>query len=302
MKVSISEINLNEVIEYIYSIFRREAEGKGINLGYKHEFPLKEAIVYTDHNKINAILINLLKNAIKFTEKGSIEFGYTKEGTSLIFFVKDTGIGIDNEQKNIILEKFRRISTKLILNNSGDGLGLSISKAYVELLGGKIWVESELNKGSVFHFSIPYNFIETEQINNKEKKGLLQNAVGAIKNLKILIVEDNEISAILIRALLSNFAREIITVKSGTKAVESCQDIPDIDLILMDIRMPEMDGYETTKQIRLFDREVIIVAQTALTLNEEYEKAIDAGCNDFISKPFTKNGFERLLKKHFKPA
>jgi len=286
VKLLISETNLNEVIEYIYYYFKQEVDGKGINLHCEQGLSSKEATVYSDQNKIIAILINLIKNAIKF--------GYEKKGETLIFFVKDTGVGIDEEQKNIIFERFERIGTKLIIDNSGNGFGLSISKAYVELFGGKIWVESEFGQGSSFYFTIPYYFVK------KEQKDLLQKPVVSNRYyLKILIAEDDEVSEKLIRKLLGKFSREMITVKSGIEAVDSCRNNPDIDLIIMDIRMPEMNGYEATKQIRLFNSEVIIVAQTAMAFDVEREKAIDAGCDDFIPKPFPSNVFERLLKKHF---
>ncbi|QGY46092.1 hypothetical protein GM418_21205 [Maribellus comscasis] len=169
MKVLNSETNLNEVIEYIYYFFKEEVEGKGINLLCEQGLSSKEATVYSDKNKIIAILINLIKNAIKFTERGSIKFGYEKKGETLIFFVKDTGVGIDGEQKNIIFERFERVSTKLMVDNSGNGFGLLISKAYVELFGGKIWVENEFGQGSSFYFTIPFNSHQGEQINRRKE-------------------------------------------------------------------------------------------------------------------------------------
>ena len=180
-----------------------------------------------------------------------------------------------------------------MIDNSGSGFGLSISKAYVELFGGKIWVESEFGQGSSLYFTIPYDSVK------KVQKDLFQKPVVSTRYLKILIAEDDEVSEKLIRKLHGNFAQEMIIVKSGIEAVASCRNNPDIDLIIMDIRMPEMNGYEATKQIRLFNSEVIIVAQTAMAFDVEREKAIDAGCDDFISKPFPANVFERLLKKHF---
>ena len=131
---------------------------------FKNSLPSKEAIIKTDREKVYAILTNLVKNAIKFTGIGSIEFGYEKKGKYLEFFVKDTGIGIRQEQKEIIFERFRQGSESLTRNYEGAGLGLSISKAYVEMLGGKIWVESEVGKGSIFYFTIPYN-TESEEKN-----------------------------------------------------------------------------------------------------------------------------------------
>ncbi|MCG6190922.1 response regulator [Maribellus maritimus] len=300
MKVLNSETNLNEVIEYIYYFFKEEVEGKGINLLYEQGLSSKEATVYSDQNKIIAILINLIKNAIKFTERGSIKFGYEKKGEYLIFFVKDKGVEIQVEEENIIFERFGRVNTTLMTDNSENGLALSIAKAYVELFGGKIWVESEFGLSSAFYFTIPFNSRQGEQINRRKEKNLQKKQDALTEDIKILIAEDDEFSEILIRELLNNFAREMITVKSGSEAVDFCRNNPDTNLVLMDIRMPRMNGYEATKQIRLFNSKVIIVAQTAMTYNEEWEKAVDAGCNDLISKPFTKAIFEKLLEKHFK--
>ena len=300
MEISISETNMNDQINYVFTFFKPEVEKKGIRLIYKNDLPEKEIIVHTDRDKIDAILINLVKNAIKFTEEGSIEIGYSKKGAFLESFVKDTGSGISNEQKEIIFERFRKYSPKHTQNYDGAGLGLSISKAYVELLGGKIWVESELGKGSAFYFTIPCNNSENSNQMNAEKQGeKFQKPLAPIQNLKILIAEDDEISELLIRETVKGFAKKPITVKSGIEAVEACRSNPDIDLVLMDIQMPEMDGYAATKQIRLFNREVIIIAQTAFGLNGDREKAINAGCTDYISKPISKNVLKRLLKKYF---
>lgn len=162
VEVHLSESNINEQIEYIYTFFKPEIERKGIQINFKNALPAKESIVKTDHEKIYAILTNLVKNAIKFTSKGSIEFGYEKKDKYLEFYVKDSGVGIHNEQREIIFERFRQGSESPSRNYDGAGLGLAISKAYVEMLGGKIWIESEVGRGSIFYFTIPYNVI-TEQ-------------------------------------------------------------------------------------------------------------------------------------------
>ncbi len=317
MEVSVKETNINEQIEYIYTFFKPEAEQKGIQLSIKKALSGKKAIIRTDKEKVYAILTNLVKNAIKFTHTGTIEFGYnlvvetlhatslhvtsiqsTFHATFLQFYVKDTGIGINKEQKDIIFERFRQGSESLNRNYEGAGLGLAISKAYVEMLGGKIRVESNEGKGSVFYFTLPYNGDQEENI-------LVKNVVPETatvypaKSLKILIAEDDESSNLLIKMAVSKFASEIFNVKTGTQAVEICRNNTDIDLVLMDIRMPEMDGYEATKQIRKFNTNVIIIAQTAFALYGDREKAIDAGCNDYISKPINKSVLISLLNKHF---
>ena len=303
MEVNLTESNINEQIEYIYTFFRPEVEAKGMKLSYKNGLISKESIIKTDREKIFAILTNLVKNAIKYTNKGSIEFGYdlveTHDRASLQFFVKDTGIGIFKDRQEVVFERFVQADIADIHAFQGAGLGLSISKAFVEMLGGKIWVESEPDIGSTFYFTLPYN---TEH----EEKTVVENIVSAdveensMKKLKILIVEDDKPSSQLISIGVRKFGKEIINVQTGTEAIEICRNHSDIDLILMDIQLPEMDGYEATRQIRQFNKEVVIIAQTAYALTGDMEKSIAAGCNDYISKPIKKDELMGLVQKYFK--
>src|SRR5665648_136225 len=314
MKISLSETNVNKQIEYIYTFFKPEVEEKGIKLFVKKGLPGKDIIINTDKQKLDAILINLVKNAIKFTSKGSIEFGYKLtpsgekaagvagefiEPIELLFFVKDTGIGIPQEQKEYIFDRFRQGSVLLNRNYEGAGLGLSISKAYVEMLGGKIWVESELQKGSVFYFTLPYKPDPAKETLSKKVvlPGIEENQLN---KLKILITEDDEGSEKLLSLTLKKLSKEISTAKTGVEAVQTCRNNPDIDLVLMDIHMPGMDGYEATRQIRQFNTEVVIIAQTAYALAGDREKAIRAGCNDYIPKPIRKDKLIEMIQKCFK--
>lgn len=303
MTENIQESNINEQIEYIYTFFKPEVEGKGIQFSFKNSLPFKEAILKTDREKVYAILTNLIKNAIKYSEKGSIEFGYIlkkdNEPVEVEFYVKDTGIGIPVNRQKAIFERFIQADIADKMARQGAGLGLSISKAYIEMLGGKIWVESEVGIGSIFYFTLPYKSIKMEE-KNAENEVLTPVEVTPVKKLKILIAEDDEPSERLISLAVHKFGREIISVKTGTKSVAACLNNPDIDLVLMDILMPEMDGYEATRQIRKFNKDVIIIAQTAYALEGDKEKAIAAGCNGYITKPIKSEELKQMMIKYLK--
>jgi len=297
MDVSISETNINEQVEYIFTFFQPEIEKKGVEFSFKNSLPSKKSIIKTDHEKVYAVLTNLVKNAIKFTKTGAIEFGYTKKDKILEFFVKDSGTGIPAEKKEVIFERFRQGNESMEKGYEGSGLGLTISKAYVEMLGGKIWVESEEGVGSVFYFTLPYHIEDKKIITPKDV--VLDDDEKQVKKIKTLIVEDDEVSEELISNLITPFCKEILKVKNGLEAIEICRNIPDIDLILMDIRMPVMEGYEATRRIRQFNKEGIIIAQTAYAITGEKEKALEAGCNDYISKPIKKEILLGLIQQYF---
>ena len=252
-------------------------------------------------------MINLIKNAIKYTEKGSKIFGcnikaskgsnYSQHTHFLEFLVKDSGIGIPKERQEAIFDRFIQAGIEDKRAWQGSGLGLSISKSYVEMLEGKMWVESEKGKGSVFYFTIPYNTGAEEKntiknVVSKKEKGILT------RKLKILIVEDDEWSRSLLVMQVDKLSKEIIHAKTGVEAVESCRNNPDIDLVLIDILMPEMVGYEATRQIRQFNKDVIIIAQTAFGFSSDNKLVIEAGCNDYISKPINMNLLKELINKH----
>lgn len=306
MGTVMSETNVNEKIDYTYNFFKPAAEKKGIHLSCYKSLPLTQSIIKTDGEKLHAILTNLVNNAIKFTHEGSIEFGYKRKDLFLEFYIKDTGIGVSQAQKEIIFERFIQGGKLLTSNFEGTGLGLSISKAYTEMLGGKIWIESEEGNGSVFYFTIPY---VTEKQMQSNIPGILadEDESNQIKNLKILIAEDDETSDFLVTTILNNNKNNnnnnsnhhhILHAETGIGAIEVCHNNPDLDLILMDIRLADMDGLEVTNQIRRFNKEVVIIAQTAYALAGDKEKAIEAGCDDYISKPIDTYELLALIQKH----
>jgi CheY-like chemotaxis protein len=301
MEVSFSTTDINEQIEYLHSFFRSETDQKGLKIFLSATLPSALAKIKTDKEKVYAILTNLVKNAVKFTPAGSITFGYELKNKNLEFFVRDTGVGIPREQQEFIFERFRQGNESLARKHEGAGLGLSITKAYVEMLGGKIWVESEFGKGSAFYFTIPY-LVESDEITSSHTIVSVQPDKEPFRKLKILIAEDDEFSAMLITNAIQPFCKKLFVAGNGAEAIEELRKYPDIDLVLMDISMPVMDGYEATKGIRLFNKDVVIIAQTAYGLMGDKEKAIAAGCNDHISKPVSKNDLSVLIQKYFDGA
>ncbi len=303
MKAVLQETNINEQLEFIYQLFNREVEHKGLSFSLKKVSLPPESIVETDREKLYAILTNLVKNSIKYTSKGFIEFGCdvveTNHELFLQYFVRDTGIGIPKNRHEAIFERFIQVDVFDKMARQGAGLGLAISKAYVEMLGGKIWIESEEGKGSTFYFTIPYLPVSKNKIEiGHETLDPIEET--QLKKLKILVAEDDRSSSQLISIIIRKIAGEIISVENGTEAVRACFENPEIDLILMDIQMPIMDGYEATRRIREFNTEVIIIAQTAYALSGDNKKAIEAGCNDYVSKPIKTDNLLNLISKHIK--
>jgi PAS domain S-box-containing protein len=315
MVVSVSETMVNKQMEFLYNFFRPEAQNKGIHLTSKNGLTDNESIIKTDKEKLYAILTNLIKNAIKYTDKGTIEFGYSVKTSTVVdesklkmkaglssdkeleFFIKDTGIGIPGDRIHAIFDRFVQADNSDKRAYQGAGLGLSISKAYVEMLKGKIRVESEIGKGSSFYFTIPFNAVHTS--NPSINSNVSTNVTDHVKDLIILIAEDDEISDILISVAVRDFSKKLIKVRTGIDAVKACRNNPEIDLILMDVQMPGMNGYEATRQIRQFNKDIVIIAQTAYGLRGDRESALEAGCNDYIAKPIIAGELLKVIKKNF---
>jgi signal transduction histidine kinase/CheY-like chemotaxis protein len=298
MKVFFSATNVNEQIGSIFSFFKPEAEAKGLHLSIINTLSAHEAVLITDMEKLDAILTNLVKNAIKFTHSGNVEIGYIKKGSFLEFSVRDTGIGISDEHRKFIFERFRQGSETLTRNYEGTGLGLSISKAYVLMLNGRIWFESEYGKGTVFYFTIPCSVNGSSDPVKTGAANMISESPG-LNSLVVLIAEDDDNSQLLLTKIISPFSSNILNVRNGKDAVEACRNNPDIDLVLMDIKMPGMNGYEAIQGIRSFNKDIVIIAQTAFGLLGDKEKIIKAGCNDYISKPIDSQLLIGLIKKYF---
>ena len=301
--ISILETNINEQLEYINAFFKPDAERKGIKLSFQNTLRTTDVNIKTDKEKLVQILFNLVKNAIKFTDKGSIEFGYNlkKDGSTNVieFFVKDTGIGIPHKYKEVIFERFRQVSESYSRKYEGTGLGLSISKALVEKLGGKIWVESNEGVGSVFYFTLPYNVVQKRNIDSNNYFVDEQHKPG-IHNLKILVADDDNTSSLLLNEMLRAHTNQILNAKNGNEAIDICKNNKDIDLVLMDLKMPKLNGYKATKKIRQFNKDIVIIAQTAFSMKDDKELALKAGCNDYVAKPINEETLIEIIEKYLK--
>ena len=300
MRTSNSDVEIKNKIEQISSKLLFEAKEKGINLSFDDCFMQKKMIINTDSEKFVTILTKLIRNAIKFTHEGTIKVGYSQNADHIEFYVVDSGIGIPKDRQEAIFERFIQADIEDKEVFEGSGLGLSISKAFVEMLGGDIRVVSEEGVGSEFYFSIPHKTDKKKTVVPKTK-AIEQNEINKLdKKLMILVAEDENLNFSYLETILSPLCKEILHAKNGKEVVKIHKENPDIDIILMDIKMPEMNGYEATRRIREFDNEIPIIAQTAFARSSDRKKALDVGCDDFISKPILKNKLFEMIENHVK--
>jgi PAS domain S-box-containing protein len=299
LKVKPRPIQLNQLLNEIYISHYQinDMKNKPFELRMKKAVESDDFNINTDPFRFKQILNNLIGNAMKFTEKGFIEFGYKFQNpTTILFYVKDTGVGMPKDKLNVIFKRFGQIEQKDDKNQSGTGLGLTISKKLAELLGGEMWVESEEGKGSEFYFTLPYD----PELNTADEYGASLNGDtnNSLENKVILVAEDEDMNVAYMQEVLSETKAKVLWARNGEEAVKTAKEHPEIDLILMDIKMPVMNGYDATIKIREFNKDVVIIAQTAYALTGEKDKTIAAGCNYYITKPIeinillnTLNGF-----------
>lgn len=287
--------NVNALLEELYKLFeetRKLLEKNNISLILSIPDKDVQILLYTDPYRLRQIISNLMDNSLKFTDSGSINFGYEVINNSILFFVKDTGIGIPEDKKEYIFKRFGKVET-LGKNLSGTGLGLAISKHLSRLLNGELWVESKEGEGSEFYLKLPYsNSKESEQSEVVTKKS---SGNYNWKGKKILIAEDEDLNFKVLQISLRKTNVDIIRAYNGKEAVELVNHNSDIDLILMDIQMPIMNGYDAMARIKKIKPQMPIIAQTAFALLEEQKHCIDLGFNDYISKPiFIEELFQKI--------
>ena len=280
---------------YYHGFFRQQTDQKGLTYIISNQLPDDVLSFQTDRNKLESIITNLIKNAVKFTHSGSVEFGCSIKADDLFFYVKDTGVGIPSDKLNVIFDRFVQADISITRPQEGSGLGLSIVKAYIEMLNGKLWVDSIPGHGSTFSFSIP--FIPANE-SKTTIKYLNSFPEGNDSMATILIVEDDFASYLYLEKLLSAKGVKFLHTTNGRDTVKIVRENPDISIILMDIRLPGMSGLEATRQIRKFNKAIPIIAQTAYSLAGDMEMAIESGCNDYISKPVNRDELQSLVRKY----
>lgn len=286
MKINRTQCLLNNVLQELYVFFENDInlrEKKKLKLKLKTTLNNNSGFVLIDDMRLKQILTNLLSNSVKFTSTGIIEFGYTIDNNMLCFYVKDTGIGISKDKQAVIFDRFRQADDSTSRNYGGTGLGLAISKNLVEMMNGSISVESEMGQGSIFSFKLPY--LPVSELIQYEQNKIVTNQKFVWSNKTILIVEDDKVNFLYLSTLLRKTKVQIIHAFNGKEAVEICRTNPSINLILMDIQMPEMNGYDATRAIKTFLPKTPIIAQTAYAMEEDRIKCEQAGCDEFIIKP-----------------
>ncbi len=248
--------------------------------------------MFTDLGKFNQVVTNLVNNALKFTELGYIEIGYLIKDAFLEIYVRDTGIGISPKHHQAIFERFRQVELEETRRYGGTGLGLSICKAYIEAMGGRVWVESDLGQGSMFRFTIPFKPVTQYQQESVDSYGITLDLTG----MTVPIAEDEETNMLFMRELFDDTNATILKAYNGLQAIEAVRKSP-VHLILMDIKMPEMDGLTATKHIRADHPEVPIIATTAYTLGGDKERCLKAGCDEYVAKPIDRDELFEIIRQ-----
>jgi len=284
INLNYEKVVVNDLIMDLFTFFNPQFNKKTISLIPYKELNDNESTIKTDKTRLRQILSNLLNNAFKFTREGYIKYGYELEKDDIRFFVEDTGIGISEKYHEIIFEPFRQVELEITRHSGGTGLGLSISKRLVELLGGNIWLKSEKGKGSAFYFTLPYKSVD--KIVKQKRKEKVENEIKVkTDDFVILVAEDEEINYLYIEEVLSELDVKLLHARNGKEAVEIFKENSKINLVLMDIKMPVLNGYEAAKQIKKINPDIVIIAQTAYAMKEDKSKATEAGCDGYIAKP-----------------
>jgi len=293
LEVNKKQCQLNNIFNELYKQYQPLCAEKKIKLNIQLPQQSEEPTIFTDTELLHKAVGHLLDNSLKFTLQGEITFGYSVKSKSLEFFISDTGIGISQEAQDRIFENFVQEEVALSRGFEGSGLGLSIARGLVKLLGGTISLISKKGEGSIFSFNIP---VEHKTVLKKEKEEKKQQ-IPSHRDPVVLIVEDDDANRAYIKTILQMANIKTIQASNGKEAVEKCQGHPEINLVLMDLKMPVMDGFEATKILKSSRNELPVIAITAFAMSGDKKQALDSGCDDYISKPVNKDELLNTLKK-----
>lgn len=297
IKIRREPLFLNTLMDMLHYIstenphFLRKNAGQQ-NIELKCDSRGENIAIMADSVRLKQIMLKLIDNALKFTQKGRVNFGYTIRDKEIVFYVKDTGIGIPEDKTEMIFEKFVQVDDTSVRKSGGTGLGLSLSKGFATMMNGKIWCESDLGKGSCFYFSIPYH-----PATMPANTGTPQKNGGVIydwSEYTVLIVEDDIVSYKVLGSMLRNTKVNVIHADNGLTAIEQTRLNPQIDLVLMDVHLPEMNGLEAAGKILDINPSLPVIAQTTDAMIDDRDKCLKTGCADYISKPI--NMSELLTK------
>lgn len=290
-------LNINDVFKHLLVIHGAKAKNNNIQLDYHIDLFPSQYLVFLDEIRLRQILVNLIGNALKFTPGGYIRYGVSLVDSELLFTVEDSGIGIEPKLQSVIFERFRQADGSTTRDYGGTGLGLAISKALVELMGGKIWLNSMPGKGTTFFFTLPFA-THTSAIPDKEETSLIEVNNPAWHNSTILLVEDEEVNILFIQEILQPTGVNLLVARNASQTYEKIKASEKIDIVLLDIKIPEVDGYKIIKVLKKNHPRLPVIAQTAYALAEERKKILDSGFDDYISKPISKSSLFGIIARY----
>jgi len=299
LSVFTENVNINKIIDMVMARFTvQKAKVKNHEFIVKKTLPDHLAIINTDSVKVQQILTNLIENALKYSDSGTIQIEYSVLPDNFLeFYVKDDGEGIEDKFQTIIFDRFRQVSVSKLGVKSGMGLGLSITKAYVEILGGTMRLKSALGKGSTFYFTLPF-ISKMRSIENLNEYDSSVDFSADLADKTIIVAEDDITNFQFISEILERADARLIHAHDGLEAVNLFNSVPNVFLIIMDIKMPNMDGIEATKNIRMVNKSIPIIALTAFATEADKHQAIMAGCSDFITKPVNKSELLKTISRY----
>lgn len=284
VKAEMGPTDLKALSNYLFDYYQDRCESKNITLILEYQLGSKDSIILSDEQKLKSVCFHLINNALKFTDSGEIRFGFKRKGDKITGYVKDTGCGISKENQAKIGQLFVQIEDYLTRSHDGLGIGLAIAKSFIESLKGQLFIESKLNEGSYFSFEIPFLSPSLESAGKKPEP----SPIGSWDNLEVLIVDDDPVNLQLLKQIMASKSQKVHVAHNGVEALKALEDYPETNLVLMDLKMPVMDGYEAVEEIRNSGNEVFIIAQTAYAMTLDRERALAAGCDDYVSKPINK--------------